>query len=165
MNTGKRLSFIFLTVLLSLCLVSCGADKAASQYDIRDYSVAAGERGLVRYENSGNGTDENSTFELGSNGKTVAAYTALAMCREGIKELLCHTAGFSPSYELGIDKKIYSDPVSMGTVLFDTFRHAPLQCVSSHTIQKARNTTTPNATAPFFSDAYILSVSGRTAKS
>lgn len=27
-----------------------------------------------------------------------------------LKQLLCHTAGFSPSFELGVDKKIYSDP-------------------------------------------------------
>lgn len=27
-----------------------------------------------------------------------------------LKQLLCHTAGFSASFELGIDKKIYSDP-------------------------------------------------------
>jgi CubicO group peptidase (beta-lactamase class C family) len=27
-----------------------------------------------------------------------------------VRQLLCHTAGFSPSYELGVDKKIYSDP-------------------------------------------------------
>lgn len=27
-----------------------------------------------------------------------------------VRQLLCHTAGFSPSFELGVDKKIYSDP-------------------------------------------------------
>ena len=86
---------------------------------------------------TGKGTDEKTVYELGSNGKTVAAYTALAMVKEGIldldqkiisyldpelktddkrlnditlRQLLCHTAGFSASYEFGIDKNIYTDP-------------------------------------------------------
>ncbi len=112
-------------------------DSAAKGYGISDYSAAFFEAGSVRYENYGDGINENSVFELGSNGKTVAAYTALKLVDEGaiglddtiapyldpdlitgderlkeitLRQLLCHTAGFSPSYELGIDKKIYSDP-------------------------------------------------------
>jgi CubicO group peptidase (beta-lactamase class C family) len=91
----------------------------------------------VNYENYGKGIDEDSVFELGSNGKTVTAYIAIKLVQEGkigfddkvapflasdfitnderikditLRQLLCHTAGFSPSFELGVDKKIYSDP-------------------------------------------------------
>ena len=111
--------------------------ELAGKYGIKDYSIAYYENGQVTYENYGKGVDENSVFELGSNGKTVTAYIALKLVEEGkiglddpvasfldsnlitkderikditLRQLLCHTAGFSPSYELGVDKKIYSDP-------------------------------------------------------
>ena len=101
------------------------------------YSIARGKGDVISYENYGNGIDENTVFELGSNGKTVAAYIALKLVDEGkiglddkifryldpelitddprikditLRQLLSHTAGFSPSYEFGVDKKIYSDP-------------------------------------------------------
>ena len=109
----------------------------ASSYDINGYSVAYYENDRVVFQNYGDGIDENSVFELASNGKVISAYIALKLVDEGkinlddkiapfldsdlltnderlnditLKQLLCHTAGFSPSYELGIDKKIYSDP-------------------------------------------------------
>lgn len=118
------LSLAVMTMLLAGC-----SDKPA------DYTIVRYENGEVTYENSG--SDEKAVYELGSNGKTVAAYTALAMVDEGIleldesiapyldpelitddarinditlRDLLCHTAGFSPSYELGVDKNIYNDP-------------------------------------------------------
>ena len=126
MKVNRFISFVLLLVCSAL-FVSCGMNYAAvySQNNSEDFSF------------SGNGVDENTVFELGSCGKTVAAYTALALVDEGkldlnqkikscldanlitederldeitLKQLLCHTAGFSPSYELGIDKKIYSDP-------------------------------------------------------
>ncbi|MBP5471206.1 MAG: beta-lactamase family protein [Lachnospiraceae bacterium] len=120
--------YILSLAVMTLFLAGC-SDKPA------DYTIVRYENGEVTYENSG--SDENSVYELGSNGKTVAAYTALAMVDEGIleldesialyldpelitddarinditlRELLCHTAGFSPSYELGVDKNIYNDP-------------------------------------------------------
>ena len=92
--------------------------------DINDYVTVCYENGEIDYYHSGEDIDEKTVFELGSNGKTVAAYTALAMVDEGIleldgkisqyldkdlmtddprmnditlRELLCHTAGFSPS--------------------------------------------------------------------
>ena len=109
----------------------------ASSYDINEYSIAYYENDRVVFQNYGDGIDENSVFELASNGKVISAYIALKLVDEGkinlddkiapfldsdlltsderlnditLKQLLCHTAGFSPSYELGIDKKIYSDP-------------------------------------------------------
>lgn len=33
-----------------------------------------------------------------------------------LKQLLCHTAGFSSSFELGIDKKIYSNFCIYGSI-------------------------------------------------
>ena len=130
-NKRRLLSFVSL-ILLALSLTACSEIPA-------DYTIVHYDNGSLMYENYGKGTDENSVYELGSNGKTVAAYTALALVDEGIldldekiapyldrefitkdermgditlRELLCHTAGFSPSYELGVDKNIYSDPGS-----------------------------------------------------
>jgi CubicO group peptidase (beta-lactamase class C family) len=125
---------------IMIAVTSCsGASDGSStkEQDINSYSVAYFENDTVTYENHGKRIDENSVFELGSNGKTVCAYVALRMADEGkinlddritqyldkdlitnderinditVRQLLCHTAGFSPSYELGVDKKIYSDP-------------------------------------------------------
>lgn len=130
MKYQSRLSIIISMLFLALALTGCGEQPA-------NYTIVRFDKDTVSYENSGNGTDENTVYELGSNGKTVAAYTALAMADAGIldldgkivpfldpgfitdderineitlRELLCHTSGFSPSYELGVDKKIYSDP-------------------------------------------------------
>ncbi|MBO4508223.1 MAG: beta-lactamase family protein [Spirochaetaceae bacterium] len=113
--------------MMCMCLVSCGDD----------YSAVYFQNGSADFDYSGIGVDENTVFELGSCGKAVAAYTALALVDEGklelnqkikpyldsnlitddprldeitLNQLLCHTAGFSPSYEFGVDKKIYSDP-------------------------------------------------------
>lgn len=106
-------------------------------HDRNGYSIAYYENHEVTFENYGDGIDETSVFELASNGKAVGAYIALKMVDEGklnledkiaplldaglvtddarmdeitVRQLLCHTAGFSPSFELGIDKKIYTDP-------------------------------------------------------
>ena len=127
-------------LLLIIPVKTYGAEfdnPVTGDYGIRNYSIAFYENGTVSYENYGDGTDENTVFELGSNGKTIAAYVALMLVDEGkiglddsiapyldqslstdderlkeitLRQLLCHTAGFSPSFELGVDKKIYSDP-------------------------------------------------------
>jgi len=129
MKLSKRLFSVLFAIMLLLSLSACG--------NVNDYSIACYKNGTITYENYGKGTDKNTVFELGSNGKTVAAYTALALVEEGkiglddeiiqyldptlltedprlqkitLRQLLCHTAGFSPSYELGVDKKIYSEP-------------------------------------------------------
>lgn len=126
MKKNRIISFL-LPLLCSAFLISCGMN----------YSAVCSKNNSEDFSFSGNGVDENTVFELGSCGKTVAAYTALALVDEGkldlnqkikpcldaklitedarldeitVKQLLCHTAGFSPSYELGVDKKIYSDP-------------------------------------------------------
>ncbi|MCR5846639.1 MAG: serine hydrolase [Lachnospiraceae bacterium] len=127
----------FTTFLTAVCMVLISATLTGCSETPANYTIVRFENGAVTYENSGKGTDEKTVYELGSNGKTVAAYTALAMVDDGIldldekiypyldkelitkdermkditlRELLCHTAGFSPSYELGTDKKIYTDP-------------------------------------------------------
>ena len=126
MNKNRFVSLVFL-LMMCMCLVSCGDD----------YSAVYFQNGSADFDYSGIGVDENTVFELGSCGKAVAAYTALALVDEGklelnqkikpyldsnlitddprldeitLNQLLCHTAGFSPSYEFGVDKKIYSDP-------------------------------------------------------
>ena len=109
----------------------------ASSYDINGYSIAYCENDKIMFQNYGDGINEKSVFELASNGKVLSAYIALKLVDEGkldledkiasfldsdlltnderlyditLKQLLCHTAGFSASFELGIDKKIYSNP-------------------------------------------------------
>ena len=138
----KKLVLILISILSGL-LVGITAhatqetELMASSYDINEYSIAYYENDRVVFQNYGDGIDENSVFELASNGKVISAYIALKLVDEGkinlddkiapfldsdlltsderlnditLKQLLCHTAGFSPSYELGIDKNIYSDP-------------------------------------------------------
>lgn len=137
----KKNSLVFqlAVILLSATFTAYATDNndLAHKYGIKDYSIVYSTNGQITYENFGKGIDENSMFELGSNGKTVTAYIALKLIQEGkigledsiaeyldsnlitgderikaitLKQLLCHTGGFSPSYELGVDKKIYSNP-------------------------------------------------------
>ncbi|MBO4579123.1 MAG: beta-lactamase family protein [Clostridiales bacterium] len=133
MKNPVRLTFLLVFSIAALTLCSC------SDNDVRNISAVYYDKGPVVYKNEGDGVDKNTVYELGSCGKTVAAYTALVMADEGIldldekiapfldkdlltadprmnditlRQLLCHTAGFSPSYELGTDKNIYSDPGS-----------------------------------------------------
>ena len=124
----KKNFFVSLVLLMfSALFVSCGKDYAAVYF----------QNNSADYDFSGNAVDENTVFELGSCGKTIAAYIAMALVDEGklelnqkikpfldsklitkdprldeitLKQLLSHTAGFSPSYEFGLDKKIYSEP-------------------------------------------------------
>ena len=130
-----RILIAIMVLTVSLSLVSCVSQN--NKYDIRNYSIVYSKDGSSEYQNYGTGTTEHTVFELGSNGKTVAAYVALKMVDGGVfdldtriyqyldpelqtddprlkeitlEQLLCHTAGFSPSYELGVDKKIYSAP-------------------------------------------------------
>ena len=138
----KKIVLVFIFILSGLLMgitahATQETELMASSYDINGYSVAYYENDRVVFQNYGDGIDENSVFELASNGKVISAYIALKLVDEGkinlndkiapfldsdfltnderlnditLKQLLCHTAGFSPSYELGIDKKIYSDP-------------------------------------------------------
>ena len=134
-----------LLMLIAVCGLLMGTavhgsqetELMANNYDVNGYSIAYYENDKVVFENYGGGINEQSVFELASNGKVVSAYIALKLVDEGklgledkiapflddglltddgrinditLKQLLCHTAGFSASFELGIDKKIYSDP-------------------------------------------------------
>lgn len=126
-------TFFFATPVFS---VDIGV-QMAKDYKIKNYSLAYSSDGKVSYENFGRNTTEDTVFELASNGKMIAAYIALKLVDEGkinlddkiasylapnlitiderisditLRQLLCHTAGFSPSFELGVDKKIYSKP-------------------------------------------------------
>ena len=116
---------------------SQAVEMMANRYDVNGYSIAYYENNKIAFQNYGDGISEKSVFELASNGKVIGAYIALKLVDEGklnleskiasfldsslltnderiyditLKQLLCHTAGFYPSFELGIDKKIYSDP-------------------------------------------------------
>lgn len=82
---------------------------------------------------------DQSVFEAGSNGKMIAAYICVKLANQGkinlndkitkylnkewitddprfkkitVAQLLSHSAGFSPSYEMGMDKNIYFEPGS-----------------------------------------------------
>lgn len=134
------LAFIIIVwgVLIGISVHGAQAtEMMANSYDINGYSIAYYENNKIVFQNYGDGISEKSVFELASNGKVISAYIALKLVDEGkldleskiasfldssllidderiyditLKQLLCHTAGFSPSFELGIDKKIYSDP-------------------------------------------------------
>ncbi|MBO4391521.1 MAG: serine hydrolase [Lachnospiraceae bacterium] len=156
--------FAIMSMLLFVTVLTGCSEKPGN------YTIVRFEDEKVTYENFGKGTDENTVYELGSNGKTVAAYTALAMAEEGVldldekiapyldpelitkdermsditlRELLSHTAGFSPSYELGVDKKIYSDP---GT----EFRYSGVGYIYlQNVIENASNMTMDQAAAKY----------------
>ncbi len=134
------LTFIIILSGLLMGITGHGTQEAklmASSYDINGYSIAYYEKNKIMFQNYGDGINEKSVFELASNGKVISAYIALKLVDEGklnledkivtfldpdmltnderlyditLKQLLCHTAGFSASFELGIDKKIYSNP-------------------------------------------------------
>ena len=70
-NQFRLLAFIS---ILFFAVTLTGCSEKPDNYTIVHY-----DNEKVSYENSGKGTDENTVYELGSNGKTVAAYTALAM--------------------------------------------------------------------------------------
>ena len=134
MRNKIKVLAVLSAVFVSICLTACAKQN---KHGINNYTIVCSDNGVVEYQNCGSGSTAQTVYELGSNGKTVAAYVALRMVDDGlltlddkiypyldeklrtddprlkditVKELLCHTAGFSPSYELGIDKKIYSDP-------------------------------------------------------
>lgn len=139
MRFALKIDLLILAITVILFFTGCSnaEQSSAKDYGINNCSIVYCESGVVEYENHGNNTNEQTVYELASNGKTVAAYTALAMVDDGIlsldekiapyldpelvtdderlnditlRQLLCHTAGFSPNYELGTDKKIYTDP-------------------------------------------------------
>lgn len=127
---------------LVLIVIICGLLMGSVVYGSQEteqmaYSIACYENNKIVFENYGDGINEQSVFELASNGKVISAYIALKLVDEGtlkledkiapflddslitdderiyditLKQLLCHTAGFSTSFELGVDKKIYSNP-------------------------------------------------------
>ena len=72
-----------LIIISAFTAYAAGNNELAIKYGINDYSIAYYENGQVNYENYGKGIDENSVFELGSNGKTVTAYIALKLVQEG----------------------------------------------------------------------------------
>lgn len=132
------LAAIVLAILMAATAYGVEASQPLAQrYDIHGYSIAYSENKETIFQNYGKDINEKSVFELASNGKVVGAYIALKLVDEGkisldekiapylksdlltddtrmkditLRQLLCHTAGFSPSFELGIDKKLYSEP-------------------------------------------------------
>lgn len=138
--------FAALLAILILCAISISAsaqdsnafiESFAKEHAVHTYSIAfrQGTQPLA-FINTDSAT-ENTVFEVGSNGKMVAAYIVLKLVENGkltldskifpflneelltddanlqeitVKQLLLHTGGFSPSYEFGIDKNIYFEP-------------------------------------------------------
>ena len=138
MKFKTAISLVLIAVIVLLFAGCNDANKTVEEeYGINNCSVVYFENGSVEFKNRGKNTNEKTVYELASNGKTIAAYTALSMVDEGVlsldekiapylddelitdderinditlKQLLSHTAGFSPNYEIVTDKKIYSDP-------------------------------------------------------
>ena len=133
MRNALRLIIVMAVVLMAIGFCGCSSQEEGNKYGIHNYTIVYCSDGKVEYQNYGPGTTEQTVYELASNGKTVAAVVALRMVDEGLlsldeqiypyldaglltddprlmeitlEELLCHTAGFSPSYELGVDKKL-----------------------------------------------------------
>jgi CubicO group peptidase (beta-lactamase class C family) len=134
------LSLCFVSAFFALKLSADEFDEialTAHEYGVRDYSVSVIDNGIIKTSSSRE--DENLTFEAGSISKPITAYICLRLAEEGllslddniteylsgkwitsdknmkkitIRQLLSHTAGFSPSYELGVDRKIYFEPGS-----------------------------------------------------
>ncbi len=132
--------FVLILLFYSTSLSDLRAESVESivnESKINACSIAYSEDGKTTFENFSTGITETSVYELASNGKLVAAYITLSLIDEGklsldskimnylpadllttdkrlnditVRQLLSHTAGFSPSYELGIDKKLYSSP-------------------------------------------------------
>ncbi len=112
-------------------------DALAAVNNVNAYAIAF-RRGNETTESMNCGTSsENAVYEVGSNGKMVAAYIMLKLVEEGklaldskvylllkeelltddsrlqditVRHLLSHTGGFSPSFEFGVDRNIYFEP-------------------------------------------------------
>ena len=109
--------------------------ELAAQNNINTFSVTYVENGISTTISSNN--KESLVFEAGSIGKAIVAYICMQLIEEGmlslddhilqylsdewitddvrfeaitIRQLLSHTAGFSPSFEMGIDRRIYFEP-------------------------------------------------------
>lgn len=141
----KIKALLLATVVLSCTFITLAFAQSddtavgslADENAVNSYSIAFNNGAeLPEYINAARST-ENTVYEVGSNGKMIAAYIALKLVDEGklsldtkiyplVKEelltddarfkeitvghLLSHTGGFSPSFEFGVDKKIYFDP-------------------------------------------------------
>ena len=108
------------------------ADALADQCCVSEYSVTMIDGGITTTVSSADNAP--LVFEAGSLGKPVAAYVCLQLAKEErlslddtitqylepdwitednrmasitIRQLLSHTAGFSPSFEMGVDKRLY----------------------------------------------------------
>ena len=74
----RKISAAVLTAVFCLVLMAAGVSgndaysQKAREYGVRDYSIAFYDNGNLSYENFGNGVDENTVFELASNGKMIA---------------------------------------------------------------------------------------------
>lgn len=122
----------FVLIIATLFLIS--------KNNISEYSVATIKNSqIINYGTDEKNDTSAVMFEAGSNGKMIAAYICLKLADEGklslddnitpyltknwitddkrfsditIRDLLSHRAGFSPSFEFGVDKKIYFTPGS-----------------------------------------------------
>ncbi len=108
------------------------------KYNVKQYSISCINKENIEHLHNEQ-YKNNEKYELASNGKMVAAYICMKLKEEGkldfdekiinyldkkdilndsrfkeitVREILCHSAGFSPNYEIIIDKKIYYNPGS-----------------------------------------------------
>lgn len=123
-------------VILEAAINNKDVQSMAEEENVPDYSITFIEHGTVSTITN---TSNPAVFEAGSLSKPVAAYVCMKLVEEGrisledsitrylddkwitddirfrsitIRHLLSHTAGFSPAFEFGVDKQIYSDPGS-----------------------------------------------------
>lgn len=133
---GIFLSFLLFTMNVSARDNDNTINDIAHKYGIDTYSITYIDNGADT--TISNGT-EPIVFEAGSLSKPVAAYICMELVQQGrlslddtidqyldadwlindnqfnsitVRQLLAHTAGFSPSYEMGIDKTLYFTPGS-----------------------------------------------------
>ena len=138
MKKGNKYVFI---CMMNIFLITwfIGGCKVEAGEKIHDYSIAWIKDGQTQYGVGANRDASEVMFEAGSNGKVIAAYLCLMLSNQKlfslddpivnyleedwisedarfqkitIRELLSHTAGFSPNFEIGMDRKLYFEPGS-----------------------------------------------------
>lgn len=136
----NKLLYILVTVILVSIVIVIAVLLLGNGQKVHNYSIAYIHDGEIDlYSNDESKDVSEKIYEAGSLGKTVTAYICMRMAEEKkislddkivsyldkdmisddlrmnditVRQLLSHTAGFSPNFEVGIDRKIYFEPGS-----------------------------------------------------
>ncbi len=137
---SNKLFYILTTVIFVSIIMVIAVLLLANGQKVHNYSIAYLHDGEIDLNDNDELKDHSEKiFEAGSLGKIVTAYICMRLVEEKkislddkivgyldenmisddlrmnditVRQLLSHTAGFSPSFEMGIDKKIYYTPGS-----------------------------------------------------